>query len=120
MFSYRLTDEANNPVYESIDKDLDIKSNEEKQALQPSHVYHELEDPKNPTHEYSIPYEASMSISDGPKITPALNDSDSLTHFNELYETSEVEIWVCIWSFTSYLGAGLTLNGLNSSIENGE
>lgn len=92
IFSYRLTDEANNPVYESIDKDLDIKSNEEKQALQPSHVYHELEDPQNPTHEYSIPYEASMSISDGPKITPALNDSDSLTHFNELYETSEVEI----------------------------
>lgn len=124
IFSYRLTDEANNPVYESLDKDLDIKSNEEKQALtdkannlvyecadknpnikdneekqalHPSHVYHELEDPQKPTsctHEYSIPYEASMSISDGPKITPALNDTDSLTHFNELYENSEMEIWM--------------------------
>ena len=118
IFTYRSTDKTNDPVYESVDKDLDIKSNEEKQALtdkannlvyenpiikgneekqalHPSHVYHELEDPQKPTsctHEYSIPYEASMSISDGPKITPALNDSDSLTHFNELYETSEMEI----------------------------
>jgi hypothetical protein len=86
-----LTDATNNPVYESIDKDLDIKSDEEQQALQPPHVYQELEDPQGPTsctHEYSAPYETSISNSDGPKITPALNDTDSFAHFNELYETN--------------------------------
>ncbi|CAB4004623.1 Receptor-type tyrosine- phosphatase F [Paramuricea clavata] len=91
MTSYRLTDATNNPVYESIDKDLDIKSDEEQQALQPPHIYQELEDPQGPTsctHEYSTPYETSMSNNDGPKITPALNDTDSFAHFNELYETS--------------------------------
>ncbi len=83
--------QSNNPVYETADKNLDIKSNEEQQALQPAHVYHELEDPQSPTsctHEYSTPYDTSIPNSDGPKITPALNDTDCLTHFNELYEAS--------------------------------
>ena len=85
-----MTAESNNPVYESIDKDLDVKSDEQ-QALQSSHVYHELENPQSPTSctpEYSTPYETSISHSDGPAITPALKDSECLTHFNELYEAS--------------------------------
>ncbi len=83
--------QPNNPVYETADKNLDMKSNEEQQALQPAHVYHELDDPQSPTsftHEYSTPYDTSIPNSDGPKITPALNDTNGLTHFNELYEAS--------------------------------
>lgn len=93
VLSYILTQESNNPIYESVDQDLDVKSNEEQQALQPGHVYHELENPQNATsctHEYSIPSDAVMSNSDSPKISLALNDTDGFTHFNELYESSKI------------------------------
>ncbi len=55
--------QSNNPVYETADKNLDIKRDEEQQALQPEHVYHEVEDPQSSTsctQEYSTPYDASI------------------------------------------------------------
>ncbi|XP_028404770.1 uncharacterized protein LOC114527308 [Dendronephthya gigantea] len=93
MNSYRLTEESNNPIYESVDNDLDVKSNEEQQTLQPGHVYQELENSQNSTscttnHEYSTPCDEMMSNSDSPKNSLAFNDTDGLTHFNELYEAS--------------------------------
>ena len=84
-----MTAESNNPVYESIDKDLDIQSNEEQQVL--PHVYQELEDPQSPTscsHEYDTPYDTSIPNSNGRETTPALNKTDGFIHKNELYEAS--------------------------------
>ncbi len=56
--------QPNNPVYETADKNLDIKRDEEQQALQlPEHVYDEPEDPQSSTsctQEYSTPYDASI------------------------------------------------------------
>ena len=77
-------------MYESIDKDLDIRGNEEQQALQTARVYHELEDSQSPTsctHEYSTPYDTSIPNNDGPNTT-ALNEADDFAHLNELYEAS--------------------------------
>ena len=91
MKSLRLTAESNNPVYESIDKDLDIKSSEEQQVLKSPHVYHELEDPRSPTscsHEYDAPYDTSIPKSHGPETRPALNETDGFIHVNELYEAN--------------------------------